>query len=121
MRWLTANADSILWREWDGESVVYLGNCATTHLLGGAAGAVLQALLGSEAALTIDELAARAFGTPASTGRAPGLAERPALPAEIPSDVASAAAPSALRADERAALKAIVLELERIGAARSLP
>jgi len=51
-----APAETILWRELDGELVVYLDEMGSTHLLGSFAGAILLTFLQSAPSLTLAEL-----------------------------------------------------------------
>jgi PqqD family protein of HPr-rel-A system len=51
-----APAETILWRELDGELVVYLDEMGSTHLLGSFAGAILLTFLQSATSLTLAEL-----------------------------------------------------------------
>jgi PqqD family protein of HPr-rel-A system len=55
-RWIMAPAETILWRELDGELVVYLDEMGSTHLLGSFAGAILLTFLQSAPSLTLAEL-----------------------------------------------------------------
>ena len=95
VRW-TADTRSTLWRTWSDESVVYLELESSTHLLGATATPVLQALLDSATALSIDGVAFAAFDM-----TAPGQAGAQPLSGE-----------------ERSALQATLADLEKIGAIR---
>ena len=57
-RWRAVPAEALLWREWDGEIVVFNQKSGSTHLLGQLAGEVLRRLTAADQGLTIPELAA---------------------------------------------------------------
>ena len=59
LRWRSAPREAIVWREWSGEFVVRNERTGSTHLLGSLAGRVLRMLLDAQAALSVDEIAAR--------------------------------------------------------------
>lgn len=54
--WTIAPADTIAWREWDGELVVYLDEVGSTHLLNPYAGAIFLTLLQNGAGLGLDQI-----------------------------------------------------------------
>lgn len=96
-RWQIPLDEAIEWSEWGDEFVVRSARRAQTHLLSAAAGSVLLALLERSAGSSLEALFACAFGDARS-----GL-------------------DGAMSADERDALRAIVVELERLGLATSSP
>lgn len=91
--WHISAADIIDWHEWGDEFVIRVASRAETHLLSAAAGTVLLALLGSQSSLTLDALAAKAFGDPQQ----------------------EAAQGHALREVEQESLQAILADFERLG------
>jgi len=68
LRWRGAPLEAIAWREWSSEFVVRNERTGSTHLLGSLAGRVLRVLLDAEAALSVDEIAARLAGPDVAAG-----------------------------------------------------
>ena len=89
--WTIAPAETIAWREWDGELVVYLDELGSTHLLNPYAGAVFLTLLHSGPQLSLDDLIER-------------LDEDDSVHAGIPP-----------QARDRAPVRQVMAEFERIG------
>ena len=89
--WQICPRELIDCRDWGDEFVVRMAGRAETHLLSAAAGSVLLAFLDGYPNMSIDSLFARAF------------------------DEAQAESKSAMSVGERAAMQAIVAELERLG------
>ena len=48
---------ALVWREWDGEFVVYNSNTGSTHLLDSVAAVILRRLCSAETGATLGELA----------------------------------------------------------------
>lgn len=69
LRWRSAPADAIAWREWDGEFVVRNERSGSSHLLGPLAGSVLQVLLEADDAMSVADIAAR-LGDPSAAAAA---------------------------------------------------
>lgn len=88
--------ESMHWREWGGEYVVYSGARGVTHLLPPASGALFLALLQAAKPVTCDDLADQVFGV----------------------DVAESGEPS----DREVAIAAnsALLEFEQLGLARQI-
>ena len=57
VRWYAAADAALVWREWDGEIVVFNGETGSTHLLNELAGEVLHRLAAAEGGATIGALA----------------------------------------------------------------
>jgi len=55
-KWALRGDSAIHFKEWQDEFVVFDERSAATHLLGWAAGAVLQALIDTNAAMSVPEL-----------------------------------------------------------------
>ncbi len=90
--WQIAPHQAIDWREWGDEFVVRTSARAETHLLSATAGHVLLALMDARSPMSVDLLFARAFDDPSKESQG-----------------------AVMSSDERAALRAIVGELERLG------
>ena len=58
-RWLASSAESVAWREWDGEVVVHLGDTGSTHLLNARAAIIMLALFERQCSMTSGELTAQ--------------------------------------------------------------
>jgi hypothetical protein len=106
--WLVAPADSLEWREWDGELVVYLDQRGSTHLLTPYAGAVFLTLLDGPPLVGLGELLSRLA---MEEGLAPS--PEPAAPREARAPEAQASA----GADREQVLQ-VMAEFERIGLVR---
>ena len=89
LRWRSAPADAIAWREWDGEFVVRNERSGSSHLLGPLAGSVLQVLLEGKGAMSVADIAA-----------------------QLGDHLADAPAP-----DQYAAIDAVLSEFKRLGLA----
>ena len=94
-RWFIPASELIDWHEWGDEFVVRVASRAETHLLSQAAGSVLLVLLERGSPLTLEDVYAKACGTP--DPRSEDEAE--------------------MTADERTSLRAIVADFERLGIA----
>lgn len=58
MLWRAAPADALVWREWDGEVVIFDQRTGSTHLVDELGGEVLRRLMAADGGATTDTLAA---------------------------------------------------------------
>ena len=93
-RWLVCSAESVAWREWDGEMVVHVGDTGSTHLLNARAATLVLALLERRRGMTLGELTAQFRGDDAGAGA------------------------TQAREPDAAAVREALAELERIGLLR---
>jgi PqqD family protein of HPr-rel-A system len=56
LRWQTIPREALVWRDWEGEIVVYNGRTGNTHLLNSLCGLVLKRLYQLDSALSVQEL-----------------------------------------------------------------
>jgi len=56
LRWRSVAPGAIAWREWDGEYVVRNERSGNSHLLGPLAGRVLEVLLETDRALSVEDI-----------------------------------------------------------------
>jgi len=89
LRWHTVPPEALTWRELDGDLVVRNACSGSTHLLEPLAGRVLRALIDTSNGMTIEDLVARLHAD--------------AVPEE--------------RAEEFAAIEAVLSEFQRLGLA----
>ena len=70
MRWRAMPDDSLAWREWGGEVVVFNQQTGSTHLLGDLAGQVLRHLIAAPGGATAEALVAGLAVDPSGAGDA---------------------------------------------------
>jgi len=57
VRWCATSDDALVWREWDGDVVVFNQDTGSTHLLGELGGEIFRRLVLAEHGVTVEALA----------------------------------------------------------------